>query len=158
MLTRARKGVSRGGGSGRLIGSVYARSGGETEPPPTPTQTARPGAAVRREAHGSIHLVPQHRRNVVVVHVRPVRPEAVRVVSPHVGDDLAVERNLGGSLLRLFAVPLGPVLALAVPAVIHGEGGQVGGRSGTVDVDLRHGRTGTVLAGAVEAGADHGHL
>src|SRR3954469_20323157 len=114
--------------------------------------------AIRREALGSIHLLPQNRRNVIVVHIRPVRPEPIRVVSPHVGDDLAVERNLGGSLLRLFAVPLGTVLALAVPAVIHGEGGQVGGLGGTVDVDLRHGRTGTVLSLAVEAGGDHGHL
>src|SRR5262245_9257846 len=54
----------------------------------------------------SIHLLPQHRRNVVVVHVRPVGAEAVGVVAADVGDGLAVEGHVGGRLLLLLALGL----------------------------------------------------
>src|SRR5436305_13251768 len=128
---------------------------GRASPYPSPPNGSAGGAAVRCEAQASVHLLPQYRRDVVVVHVRPVRPEAVRVVPSHVGDHLAVEGDVHLLLLRLFALPLRSILPLAV---IEWQSRQAGRRGRPVDVDLRHGRTGTVLSLAVEAGGDDGDL
>src|SRR3954464_89276 len=112
--------------------------------PPDPT-TRRGGRRKRREAPSLVHLLPQDGRDVVVVHVRPVRAEAVRVVSPDVRDGLAVEGHVGGRLLGLLALG-GPL-----PLPLHRHRGQArrGGRDRTADGGRRrHPPPGAAAAGA----------